>query len=366
LSEAAKDCQPVTAVAISTADDVAVIVYTSGTTGRSKGAMLTHRNLASNAATLVERWAFGENDVLLHALPIFHVHGLFVANHCALLAGAKLLWHPRFDAAAVCRDLAHASVMMGVPTFYTRLLAQPGFGPQVCGRMRLFISGSAPLLPDTFEDFLKRTGHLILERYGMSEAGMIASNPLVGERRAGSVGFPLPGIEMRITDAERACLPAGQTGTIEIRGENVFAGYWNNPEKTQEAFTDDGWFRTGDVGRFDEAGYLFIVGRAKDLIITGGFNVYPKEVELVLDAIPGVVESAVVGLPHADFGEAVTAAVVLAPSADGLTEESIIQRARTQLANYKVPKRVHFLPQLPRNAMGKVEKNVLRQILVSA
>jgi len=342
-------------------DDVAVIIYTSGTTGRSKGAMLTHRNLLSNALALIDCWQFSREDVLLHALPIFHVHGLFVANHCALLSGARMLWHAKFDADAVLNDLPRATVMMGVPTFYTRLLAQHRFGRQTCESVRLFISGSAPLLLETFEQFHERTGHTILERYGMSEAGMIASNPLRGERRGGTVGFPLPGISVRIADASDEPLPADQIGAIQVRGENVFAGYWQNPQKTQEEFTADGWFRTGDIGVLSADGYLSIVGRAKDLIITGGYNVYPKEIELVLDAMPGVRESAVVGLPHPDFGEAVTAVVVLDGPHARLDEAAVLTHLKTQLANYKVPKRIHFVPDLPRNAMGKVQKNVLRE-----
>jgi malonyl-CoA/methylmalonyl-CoA synthetase len=342
-------------------DELAVIVYTSGTTGRSKGAMLTHRNLSSNARVLVDSWRFTHNDVLLHMLPIFHVHGLFVANHCALLSGAKVLWRPRFDAKTAVQDLPHATVMMGVPTYYARLLADAKFGERTCANVRLFISGSAPLSLDTFREFQSRTGHTILERYGMSEAGMITSNPLNGERRGGTVGFALAGVGVRIADLQDQPLLAGTTGSIQIKGENVFAGYWRNPEKTREEFTADGWFRTGDVGVFDRDGYLSIVGRAKDLIITGGYNVYPKEIELVIDALPGVLESAVVGISHADFGEAVTAVVVLDPEVDPISEAMVIAQLRDLLANYKVPKRVHFVPELPRNTMGKVQKNLLRQ-----
>jgi malonyl-CoA/methylmalonyl-CoA synthetase len=341
-------------------DALAAIIYTSGTTGRSKGAMVTHRNLSSNARTLVEYWGFSARDVLLHALPIFHVHGLFVANHCALLSGARMLWHRRFDAKLVLRDLPRSTVLMGVPTFYTRLLAEPAFGPAACPHMRLFISGSAPLLMETFQQFEARMGQRILERYGMSEAGMITSNPVYGERRGGTVGLPLPGVFVRIADDDDHPLLEGASGGIQIRGSNVFRGYWRMPEKTREEFTADGWFRTGDVGRFDAQGYLSIVGRAKDLIITGGYNVYPKEIELVIDAIAGVLESAVIGLPHPDFGEAVTAVVVARAGAE-LSELQIIQHVKGQLANYKVPKRVILLPDLPRNAMGKVQKNVLRQ-----
>jgi malonyl-CoA/methylmalonyl-CoA synthetase len=341
-------------------DDSAVIIYTSGTTGRSKGAVVTHRNLTSNARVLVEFWRFGENDVLLHALPMFHVHGLFVANHCALLAGAKLLWHGKFDVKPVLRDLARASVLMGVPTFYSRLLNEPALTRALCENVRLFVSGSAPLQLETFRDFEARTGKTILERYGMSEAGMISSNPLAGERRGGTVGFPLPGISVRIADERDRPVENGVIGAIQVKGENVFAGYWRMPEKTREEFTVDGYFRTGDVGVFDRDGYLSIVGRAKDLIISGGYNVYPREVELVLDAIPGVAESAVIGVPHPDFGEAVTAIVVAQKDAR-LDPATVIGAVKDTLANYKVPKAVHFVDDLPRNAMGKVQKALLRE-----
>jgi len=363
LAEAVASARSEHSTAAVEPDALAVIVYTSGTTGRSKGAMLSHRNLSSNASVLVDYWRFTHDEVLLHTLPIFHVHGLFVANHCALLSGAQVLWRARFDVKAALQDLPRATVMMGVPTYYTRLLADPAFGRRTCTNVRLFISGSAPLLLDTFREFQSRTEHTILERYGMSEAGMIASNPLHGERRGGTVGFPLPGVGVRIADAQDQALPAGTTGAIQIKGDNVFAGYWRNPEKTREEFTADGWFRTGDVGVFDSDGYLSIVGRAKDLIITGGYNVYPKEIELVIDAMPGVMESAVVGVSHPDFGEAVTAVVVLDPKAAPLNEAAVIAELKNPLANYKVPKRVHFLPELPRNAMGKVQKNLLRQRL---
>lgn len=341
-------------------DDSAVIIYTSGTTGRSKGAVVTHRNLASNARVLVDFWKFGESDVLLHALPMFHVHGLFVANHCALLAGAKLLWHGKFDVKLVLRDLARASVMMGVPTFYTRLLNEAAFTRALCNNVRLFVSGSAPLQLETFKNFEARTGKTILERYGMSEAGMISSNPLAGERRGGTVGFPLPGISVRIADERDGPVENGVIGAIQVKGENVFAGYWRMPEKTLEEFTADGYFRTGDVGVFDRDGYLSIVARAKDLIISGGYNVYPREIELVLDAIPGVAESAVIGVPHPDFGEAVTAVVVAQKDAR-LDPAAVIGAVKNTLANYKVPKAVHFVDDLPRNAMGKVQKALLRE-----
>jgi malonyl-CoA/methylmalonyl-CoA synthetase len=345
---------------VSAPDDLAAILYTSGTTGRAKGAMLTHRNLASNALTLVNTWGFTRGDVLLHALPIYHVHGLFVACHCALLSGSRMLWLAKFDAAEVLELLPHASVMMGVPTFYTRLLVEPGFAKDTCRSARLFISGSAPLLPETFNDFRSRSGHAILERYGMSETGMNTSNPLDGERICGSVGPALPGVDVRITGADgRRCAP-GAIGGIEVKGPNVFAGYWRMPDKTRDEFTDDGYFRTGDLGERLANGYIKIVGRAKDLIITGGLNVYPKEIEERIDALPGVAESAVIGVPDTDFGEAVTA-VVVAKSGHALQESEIIAALKADIASFKVPKRVHVVDSLPRNAMGKVEKKTLRQ-----
>jgi malonyl-CoA/methylmalonyl-CoA synthetase len=330
------------------AADLAAIIYTSGTTGRSKGAMLSHGALAANAVALHETWGFTPADVLLHALPIFHVHGLFVALHCAFLSGCPMVWLPKFDDAQVLEGLKRATVMMGVPTFYTRLLANPAFTRAAAAHMRLFISGSAPLLPSTFEAFEARTGMRILERYGMSEAVIITSNPLKGERIPGSVGYPLPGVSLRIAGGE-------ETGIIQIRGPSVFSGYWRNPEKTAEEFTADGWFLTGDVGRRDPDGRVWISGRAKDLIISGGYNVYPKEVELAIDELPGVMESAVIGVPHPDFGEGVVAVVI----GDG-EEAAIIAAARRGLAAYKAPKRVVFVDELPRNAMGKVQKNLLR------
>ena len=329
-------------------DDLASIIYTSGTTGRSKGAMLSHGNLAANAQALHQIWGFTADDVLLHALPIFHVHGLFVGLHCAFLSGAPMVWLPKFDDGQVLDGLAKATVMMGVPTFYTRLLANPSFTQDRASHMRLFISGSAPLLESTFAEFEARTGKRILERYGMSEAVIITSNPLDGERIAGSVGYPLPGVDLRIA--------GGETGTIEIKGPSVFAAYWRMPEKTAEEFTADGYFITGDVGRQDPDGRVWISGRAKDLIISGGFNVYPKEIELIFDELAGVSESAVIGVPHPDFGEAVVAVVI------GQGEESdLIAQARTRLAAFKAPKRVFFVDELPRNAMGKVQKNLLRE-----
>lgn len=340
-------------------DDLAAVCYTSGTTGRSKGAMLTHANLAANATTLHRLWGFRPDDVLLHALPIFHVHGLFVALHTALLNGSTILFPPRFDVRQVMSLLPEATVMMGVPTFYTRLLDQPDFGPDACGHMRLFISGSAPLLAETHRAFEARSGQRILERYGMTETGMLASNPLAGERRAGTVGLPLPDVEIRVADEAGKPLPQGEPGAVEVRGPNVFPGYWRRPERRAEDFRPDGFFITGDIGSFDGEGYLTLVGRAKDLIISGGFNVYPKEIELVIDALPGVGESAVVGLPHHDFGEGVTAFC----TAEGgpPAEEEIIRRCRQELAAFKVPKRVVFVEALPRNAMGKVQKALLRQ-----
>jgi malonyl-CoA/methylmalonyl-CoA synthetase len=340
-------------------NDLAVIVYTSGTTGRSKGAMVTHRNLTSNAQVLKDFWRFTEHDVLLHALPIFHVHGLFVAVHTTLVAGARMLFHRRFDPKAVIAALRGATAMMGVPTFYTRLLAEPGLTREAVKNVRVFISGSAPLLLDTFDEWRSRTGQAILERYGMSEAGMITSNPYEGERRGGTVGFPLPGVSVRAAASDGRILGPGEPGEVQIQGPNVFAGYWRMPEKTKEEFTADGWFHTGDVGQWSADGYLSIVGRAKDLIISGGYNVYPKEIELVIDALQGVLESAVVGVPHPDFGEAVTAVVVQHDDA-ALDEAAVIAHVKSQIANYKVPKRVVFVKELPRNAMGKVQKNVLR------
>jgi malonyl-CoA/methylmalonyl-CoA synthetase len=342
------------------ADDLAVIIYTSGTTGRSKGAMVTHRNIISNARTLIDTWQFSSDDVLLHTLPVFHVHGLFVANHCALLSGARMLWRQKFDATQVISDLPRATVFMGVPTFYTRLLEQTAFDRRLCKVIRLFISGSAPLLAETFHAFEQRSGHRILERYGMSEAGMITSNPLGGERRAGTVGVPLAGVAVRVADVNDQAVAQGETGGVQIRGENVFAGYWRMPDKSAEEFTADGYFRTGDVGVFDAQGYLSIVGRAKDLIISGGYNVYPREIELILDALPGISESAVIGVPDADFGEAVTAVIVGKPG-ESIAEADVIARVKQQLANYKIPKRVHVIAELPRNAMGKVQKAELRK-----
>jgi malonyl-CoA/methylmalonyl-CoA synthetase len=334
-------------------DDLAAICYTSGTTGRSKGAMLTHGALASNARTLAGLWRFTGEDVLVNALPIYHVHGLFVATHVAMMAGAATILQPKFDPAEVLAALPRATAFMGVPTFYTRLLAHPGLTAEATRHMRLFVSGSAPLLAATHQAWEARTGQAILERYGMTETGMNASNPYDGPRLAGSVGPPLPDVELRVVTGV-----AGEAGQVEVRGPNVFAGYWRNPDKTAEAFTADGWFRTGDLGLIGEDGYLRLVGRGGDLIITGGLNVYPAEVEAAIDALPGVIESAVIGLPHADLGEAVAAVVV---AETPLTEGEVLGALSRQLARFKQPKRVLFTKALPRNAMGKVTKAALRR-----
>ena len=341
-------------------DDLAAILYTSGTTGRPKGAMLSGWNLASNAETLHDLWGFGPDDVLLHILPIFHTHGLFVATNCVLLNGTPMLFLPRFDARAVVELLPRATVMMGVPTNYVRLLSEPGLTADVCRNMRLFISGSAPLLAQTFDTFLERTGHVILERYGMTETGMNTSNPLNGPRLPGTVGLPLPGVVVRVAGEDGRISSAGEIGVLEVRGPNVFKGYWRKPEATATEFRPDGFFVTGDLACIDDKGYVSIVGRSKDLVISGGFNVYPKEIETVIDGIHGVVESAVIGLPHPDFGEAVVAAVIRRPDAAELDEAAVIAHVRRTLANFKAPKRVFFVDDLPRNAMGKVQKNLLR------
>ena len=340
--------------------DLASILYTSGTTGRSKGAMLTHGNLIANAQSLKQAWEFSPDDVLLHALPIFHIHGLFVATNVAMLAGAGILLLPKFEPDAVFRALPQASVMMGVPTFYTRLLKDARLDCDATQHMRLFVSGSAPLLAETHQQWRARTGHVILERYGMTETGMNTSNPYAGDRVAGSVGLPLPGVELRIAGADGKPVPQGEIGMIEVRGPNVFKGYWNMPEKTAAEFRADGYFITGDLGTVDKRGYVRIVGRGKDLIITGGFNVYPKEIESLLDELPGVEEAAVVGLPHEDFGEGVTAFLVCKEGAQ-LSEGAILQALQDKLARFKTPKRVLFLDALPRNTMGKVQKSLLRE-----
>ena len=344
-------------------DDLAAILYTSGTTGRSKGAMLTHGNLRSNAQTLKAYWGWREGDVLIHALPIFHVHGLFVALHGALLNGSKMLWFGKFDPKKVIERMPDATVFMGVPTLYTRMLAESGLNKAVARNMRLFVSGSAPLLLETFNEWKERTGHTILERYGMSETAMLTSNPYDaqdGERRGGTVGFPLPGVSVRVRGDDGQDLPAGEIGGIEVKGPNVFKGYWRMPEKTREEFTADGWFRTGDVGKVDERGYVTIVGRSKDLIISGGYNVYPAEVEGYLNEMPGIAESAVVGVPHPDFGE-VGVAIVIPKAGASLDGEQLIASLKSQLANFKVPKRCFVVQELPRNTMGKVQKNLLRE-----
>jgi malonyl-CoA/methylmalonyl-CoA synthetase len=344
--------------AIPPANTLGAIVYTSGTTGRSKGAMLTRANLASNASVLAHAWRFTANDVLLHVLPLYHIHGLFVGINTLLVAGAGLLFMPKFDAAQAVRQMNEATVFMGVPTHYTRLLQQPALNRSSTERLRLFVSGSAPLLAETHEEFSRRTGHAILERYGMTETLINTSNPYEGARVPGAVGPPLAGTAIRIV-AE-----ASEVGAIEVKGPNVFAGYWRAEEKTRAEFTPDGWFKTGDLGRFDANGYLYIVGRAKDLVISGGFNVYPKEVESELDQLEGVLESAVFGVPHPDFGEGVTAVVVIEAGAV-LEESALIAAVQLRLARYKVPKRVLTLSELPRNAMGKVQKNELRKIFAS-
>jgi malonyl-CoA/methylmalonyl-CoA synthetase len=346
-----------------TAEDLASLIYTSGTTGRSKGAMITHGNLVSNTQALAKVWRITGSDVLLHALPIFHVHGLFVALNTILAKGAQVLWLPRFDLEQVMRLLPQATLMMGVPTFYTRLLSNPAFGRQTCRTMRLFVSGSAPLLAETHAEFLQRTGHAILERYGMTETGMITSNPYAAKGRlAGTVGYALPGVSVRVADTDGRVLGAGEIGVIEVKGPNVFEGYWRNPEKTKAEFRPDGYFITGDLGELAPDGRLSIVGRAKDLIITGGLNVYPKEVEDELNAFPGVAEAAVVGIPHPDFGESVIAVLAKAQSGGSKieTEAQILKRLETRLAKFKCPKRIFIVDELPRNAMGKVQKAELR------
>lgn len=349
-------------VAVKRSDDPAAILYTSGTTGRSKGAMLSHGNLLSNARTLHRYWDWQPDDVLIHALPIFHVHGLFVASHGALLNGSTMLWCAKFEPRAVLERLPRATVFMGVPTLYVRLLHEAGLTQEACAHMRLFVSGSAPLLIETFREWKARTGHTILERYGMSETVMLTSNPgraQDGERIGGTVGKPLPGVEVRVVgDADQA-LPAGEIGRVEVRGPNVFLGYWRMPEKTAEEFTSDGWFKTGDVGRFSDDGYLSIVGRSKDLIISGGYNVYPAEVEGYLNELPGVAESAVIGVPHPDFGEAVVAMAV-AKANVALDGDELLAGLKACIAGFKVPKRLFIVGELPRNAMGKVQKNLLR------
>ena len=360
LAQLAARCAPPAFQAVHATQDAAAIVYTSGTTGHPKGAVLTRGNLASNATVLAQEWRFSGEDLLLHVLPLFHVHGLFVAINTVLAAGAGLVLMPKFEGAAALAELPGATVFMGVPTHYTRLLQEPGLDPHSSASVRLFVSGSAPLLAETLREFRARTGHTILERYGMTETLMNTSNPYAGPRVAGSVGPPLPGISVRVRGRDSGTPAAPDViGMLEVHGPNVFAGYWRDPDKTRAEFTADGWFRTGDLGRIDAAGYVWIVGRVKDLVISGGYNVYPKEVEAELDALDGVAESAVFGVPHADFGEAVTAAVVLKPGS-ALTEAELIEAVRGRLSGYKVPKRVLLLAELPRNTMGKVRKDALR------
>jgi len=349
------------------ADELGVIIYTSGTTGRSKGAMLSHGNMLSNARVLRDYWGWQPDDVLIHALPIFHVHGLFVAIHGALINGSPMLWLNKFEPRAVLELMSRATVFMGVPTLYTRLLAEPGLTREAASGMRLFVSGSAPLLIETFQAWQERTGHTILERYGMSETIMLTSNPFQAdprhpgqtERRGGTVGFPLPGVQLRVVDDAGRPVETGEIGGIQVRGPNVFSGYWRMPEKTAEEFTSDGFFKTGDVGKVDERGYVTIVGRSKDLIISGGYNVYPAEIESELNQMPGVAESAVVGVPHPDFGEVGVAVVIARPGTEP-DPQALINALKARLANYKIPKRCFVVPELPRNTMGKVQKNLLR------
>jgi malonyl-CoA/methylmalonyl-CoA synthetase len=348
-------------VAVMAQDDLAAILYTSGTTGRSKGAMLSHNNLLSNALVLKDYWGWKKDDVLIHALPIFHVHGLFVAIHGALINGSKMIWLAKFDPKLVLEKLPQATVFMGVPTLYGRLLAEPGLTRDACRNMRLFVAGSAPLLIETFTEWQQRTGHTILERYGMSETAMLTSNPYKGgERRGGTVGFALPGVSLRVQSDEGVALPVGEIGGIQVKGPNVFLGYWRMPEKTAEEFTADGYFKTGDVGKIDEQGYITIVGRSKDLIISGGYNVYPAEIEGYINDMDGVAESALVGVPHPDFGE-VGVAVVIAKPGVTLDAGQIVAGLKSRLANFKIPKQCFVVSELPRNTMGKVQKNLLRE-----
>src|SRR3954471_7764757 len=360
LADATASARPEFQTVARSDDDLAAILYTSGTTGRSKGAMLSHDNLASNSLTLVGYWGFTENDVLIHALPIYHTHGLFVASNVTLFARASMIFLPKFDPELIIKLMSRAAVLMGVPTFYTRLLQSPALTKDSTKHMRLFISGSAPLLADTHREWSARTGHAVLERYGMTETNMNTSNPYDGERVAGAVGFPLPGVSVRVTDPDTGKELAREAiGVIEVKGPNVFKGYWRMPEKTRSEFRDDGFFITGDLGKIDDKGYVHILGRGKDLVISGGFNVYPKEIESEIDAMPGVIESAVIGVPHADFGEGVTAVVVCNKGA-AVSETSVLKALDGRLAKFKMPKRVFVVDELPRNAMGKVQKNILR------
>ena len=360
LADAARDASAAFTTVPRGPDDLAALLYSSGTTGIPKGVMLTHQNLLSNTRSLVRAWEFADTDRLLHALPIFHVHGLFVALGCVLLSGASMRWLAAYSAQDAVHFLPECTVMMGVPTYYTRLLAEPGFTADTCNNVRLFVSGSAPLLQETFSEFEARTRHRILERYGMTETNMNASNPLHGVRKPGSVGPALPGVELRVTNDDGEPMPTGEIGNLQVRGPNVFIGYWRMPEKTAEDFTADGYFNTGDKALIDDDGYVAIVGRARDIVITGGLNVYPKEIELFVDDLPGVRESAVIGVPHADFGEGVVAVVVCEPRSQ-LDERDIIGPAKACLAGYKVPKRVIFVDELPRNTMAKVQKSLLRE-----
>ncbi|MBO4222758.1 malonyl-CoA synthase [Bradyrhizobium neotropicale] len=360
LTEAADKASPEFKTVARGNDDLAAILYTSGTTGRSKGAMLSHDNLASNSLSLVDYWRFTKDDVLIHALPIYHTHGLFVASNVTLFARASMIFLPKFDPDLIIKLMARATVLMGVPTFYTRLLQNPALNKDTTKHMRLFVSGSAPLLADTHREWSARTGHAVLERYGMTETNMNTSNPYDGERVPGAVGFPLPGVSARVTDPETGKeLAREEIGVIEVKGPNVFKGYWRMPEKTKAEFRDDGFFITGDLGKIDAKGYVHILGRGKDLVISGGFNVYPKEIESEIDAMPGVVESAVIGVPHADFGEGVTAVVVRQPGAT-IDESAVLNGLEGRLAKFKMPKRVFIVDELPRNTMGKVQKNILR------
>ncbi len=360
LTDAAAKAKPEFTTVARANDDLAAILYTSGTTGRSKGAMLTHDNLASNSFSLVDYWRFTDKDVLIHALPIYHTHGLFVASNVTLFARASMIFLPKFDPELIIKLMSRATVMMGVPTFYTRLLQSPALTKDAAKHMRLFISGSAPLLADTHREWSARTGFAILERYGMTETNMNTSNPYDGDRVPGAVGRALPGVSVRVTDPETGKEVAPDTiGMIEVKGPNVFKGYWRMPEKTKAEFRDDGFFITGDLGKIDPNGYVHILGRGKDLVISGGFNVYPKEIESEIDAMPGVIESAVIGVPHADFGEGVTAVVVCTAGAD-VNEASVMKALDGRLAKFKMPKRVFVVDELPRNAMGKVQKNILR------
>ncbi len=356
----AAHCSDKHTVAVKSADDLAAILYTSGTTGRSKGAMLSHDNMLSNALVLKDYWGWKPGDVLIHALPIFHVHGLFVALHGALINGSKMIWCAKFDPKFVVRKLPEATVFMGVPTLYVRLLNEPDLDNNAVRNMRLFVAGSAPLLIETFNEWQARTGHTILERYGMSETAMLTSNPYQGERRGGTVGFALPGVTLRVQGDDGQSLGIDDIGGIQVKGPNVFKGYWRMPEKTKEEFTADGFFKTGDVGKIDQRGYITIVGRSKDLIISGGYNVYPAEIEGYINDLPGVAESALIGVPHPDFGE-VGVAVVISKPAAALKSDEIIGVLKSKLANFKIPKQCFVVPELPRNTMGKVQKNLLRE-----